>query len=103
MTFHTFIASTILMIACTCKISAVDIKPDLKSNVLNFGYGVNFKYEGMLYHSFNRFYVVTKFEIPKVEDLQLTTLAFGLTCHHLNNPRCYIHKYLKDCHNTHCM
>ena len=43
----------------------VDIKPELKSNVLNFRHGVNFKYEGMLYHSFDWFYVVTKFEIPK--------------------------------------
>ena len=54
------------MIASACKISAVDIKPEIKSNVLNVRYGVNFKYEGTLYHSFDRFYVVTKFEIPKV-------------------------------------
>ena len=27
--------------------SAVDIIPELKQNILNFGYGVNFKYEGM--------------------------------------------------------
>ena len=66
MKFHSFIASIILIIACTCKILAVDIKQELKSNVLNFRYGVNFKYEGMLYHSFDRFYVVTKFEISKV-------------------------------------
>ena len=85
------------MIACSCKISAVDIKPELKSNVLNFGYGVNFKYEGMLYHSFDRFYVVTKFEIPKVEDLKLTTFAFDLTCEHLNNTKSYVHWYLKHC------
>ena len=97
MTFHSFIASIILMIACTCKISAVDIKPELKSNVWNFDYRVDFKYEGMLYHSFDRFYVVTKFEIPKVEDLKSTTFAFDLTCEHLNNPKSYIHKYLKHC------
>ena len=46
--------------------------PELKKNVLNFGYGVTFKYEGMLVHSFDRFYVVTKFEIPKLEDLRFT-------------------------------
>ena len=49
---------------------------ELKKNVLNFGYGANFKYEGMLSHSFNKFYVVTKFEIPKVKDLKLTTFFF---------------------------
>ena len=39
--------------------------PKLKKNVLNFGYGANFKYEGMLTHSFDRFYVVARYEIPK--------------------------------------
>ena len=31
----------------------------LKKNVLNFRYRANFKYEGMLTHSFDRFYVGT--------------------------------------------
>ena len=43
--------------------------PELKKNVLNFGYGANFKYEGMLAHSFDRFYVVTKFECLKLKIL----------------------------------
>ena len=58
-----------------CGCSAVDIMPELKRNILNFGYGVNFKYKGMLPHSFDKFYVVAKFELPKVEDLRLTTVA----------------------------
>ena len=33
--------------------STVDIMSELKRNILNFGYGVNFKYEGMLSHSFD--------------------------------------------------
>ena len=44
--------------------SAIGIMPELKQNVLRFGYGVNFRYEGMLAHSFDRFYVVTRIEIP---------------------------------------
>ena len=52
---------------------ATNIMPELRKNVSNFGYGANFKYEGMLAHSFDRFYVVTKFEMPKIEDLKLTT------------------------------
>ena len=64
---------------------------------MNFGYGVNFKYEGMLSHSFDRFYVVTKFEIPKNKDLKLMTFTSYLTCEHLNNPKSYIHRYLKHC------
>ena len=51
----------------------------------------------MLYHSFDRFYAVTKFEIPKIEDLKLATFIFDLTCEHLNNPKSYIHQYLKHC------
>ena len=43
------------------------------------------------------FYVVTKFEIPKVEDLKLTTFTFDLMHEHLNNPKGYIHQYLKHC------
>ena len=49
----------------------------------------------MLYHSFDRFYVLTKFEISKVEDLKLTTFTLDLACEHLNNPKNYIHLYLK--------
>ena len=52
--------------------------PKLKKNILNFGYGVNFKYEGMLSHSFDRFYIVTKFELPKMTDLKFTTFGFDL-------------------------
>ena len=55
--------------------SAVSIMPELKQNVLRFGYGVNFRYEGMLAHSFDRFYVVTRIEIPKVSDLNLTMFS----------------------------
>ena len=50
--------------------------PELKWNILNFGYIVNFKYEGMLSHSFDRYYMVTKFEMPKIEDLYLMPIQF---------------------------
>ena len=76
---------------------AIDMMPELKKNVLNFGYGVNFKYEGMLSHSFDRFYVVTKFEIPKLEDLRLTPFSFVLTCKHLNTSNHYMQRYMKHC------
>ena len=54
--------------------------PELKRNILNFGYGLNFKYEGMFSHFFDKFYVVTKFELPKVEDLRLITVHFDSKC-----------------------
>ena len=36
----------------------------VKEKCLKFGYGINYKYEGILSHSFDKFYVVTKFELP---------------------------------------
>ena len=71
--------------------------PELKKNVLNFGYGTNFKYEGMLTHSFDRFYVVTKFEMPKIEDLKLATFTFDFACRHLMSDKTFMQKYLKHC------
>ena len=39
----------------------------------------------MLLHSFDRFYVVTKIEIPKVSDLNLTLCQFDYNCSHVVN------------------
>ena len=56
-----------VIICCICRYASVEIKPELKKNILNFGYGIDFKYEGMLVHSFDRFYVVTKlFYLPSM-------------------------------------
>ena len=65
--------------------STVDIMPKLKQNILNFGYGVNFKYEGMLSHSFDQFYIVTKFELPKAKHLRLATFKFDFKCTYANH------------------
>ena len=69
---------------------ATNTIPQLKKNVLNFGYGTNFKCEGKLTHSFDRFYVVTKFEMPKIEDLKLTTFTFDFACKHLMPDRTFM-------------
>ena len=92
-----FLTITFCFITCVYDSSAIDIMPKLKRNILNFGYGVNFKYEGMLSHSFNRFYVVAKYELPKVSDLKLTTIEFYLTCSHLNGEGKYMTKLRKHC------
>ena len=77
--------------------SAIDSMPELKKNILNFGYGANFKHEGMLSHSFDRFYVVIKFEIPKVQDLKITSFSFDLMCNYLNITNAYMLRYIKHC------
>ena len=78
-------------------ISATNTMPELKKNVLNFGYNTNFKYKGILTHSIDRFYVVTKFEMPNIEDLKLTTFTFDFACKHLMSDKTFMQKYLKHC------
>ena len=58
----------------------IEIKPELQRNILHFCYGINYKYEGMLVHSFDRFYVVTKFMLPMIGDLRFSKLDFDYTC-----------------------
>ena len=78
-------AILLILILLVCDISAISIMPELKHNVLRFGYGVNFRFEGMLAHSFDRFYVVTRIEIPRVSDLNLTLFQFDYNCSHVAN------------------
>ena len=60
--------------------ASIEIRPELQRNILNFGYGINYKYERMLVHSFERFYVVTKFMLPMIGDLKFSKLDFDCTC-----------------------
>ena len=61
------------------------INLELKKNILNFGYGINYKYEGMLAHSFDRFHIVTKFILPSTGDLNFSKLNYDNTCAYLDN------------------
>ena len=65
--------------------TSAKIKPELKKNIFNFGYSINYKYEGMLMHSFNRFYMVTKFILPSIGDLKFSILNYDNTCTYLDN------------------
>ena len=47
-------------ICCIYRYTSIEMKPELKKIILKFGCGINYKYEGMLAHSFDRFYFVTK-------------------------------------------
>ena len=49
------------MIIMVARSSGIKFDPELQKNILKFGYGINYKYEGMLAHSFDRFYIVTKY------------------------------------------
>ena len=65
--------------------TSTKLKPELKKTILNFGYGINYKYEGMLEHSFDRFYMVTKFILPSIGDLKFSNLNYDNTCVYLDN------------------
>ena len=77
----------VIILGCVCGYTTIEIMQELKRNVSKFDYGINFKYEGTLSHSFDRFYVVTKFELPKLEDLKLTTISYESDCQYLDNAR----------------
>ena len=79
--------------------TCIEIKPELQRNILNFGYGIDYKYGGMLAHSFDRFYVVTKFMLPMIGDLKFSKLNYDYTCTYMKKE--YAHnadsrKYLTE-------
>ena len=65
--------------------TSTKIKPVPKKNILNFGYGIDYKYEGMLAHSFDRFNEVTKFILPSKGDIKFSKLNYDNTCAYLDN------------------
>ena len=68
-----------------CIGASIEIRPKPQRNILNFGYGINYKYDGMLSYSFDRFYVVTKIMLPMKGDLKFSKLDFDYTCAYTEN------------------
>ena len=60
-----------------------EIETKLQNDILKCGYGINYKYVGMVSYSFDRFYVVTKFKLPKVQDLKFDSIPYDKGCNHL--------------------
>ena len=84
MQIHLYFRLTIL-ICLSSGYSFVEIKPELQRNILKFGYGRNYRYEGMLAHSFDRFYVITKFVLPTLDDLKLSPIKYDKEYKYLRN------------------
>ena len=61
----------------------VKIKLELQKNILKFGYIINYKYEGMLADSFDRFYVVTRFILPTLDDFRMSLIKYDEDCKYL--------------------
>ena len=88
-----------MQFCCIYQCTSTKIKSELKKNILNFGYGINYSYECMLAHSFDRFYVVTKFILPSIRDLNFSKLNYDNTCTFFNNKNIHdtdTRKYLLD-------
>ena len=77
---------------------------ELQENILKFGYGINYKYEGMLMHSFDRFYIITNFILLSIGDIRFLHLTFDDSCSYMNKeyaPNTDSSKYLKEL-ETYC-
>ena len=62
----------------------IKFNPELQRNILSFQYGINYKYEGMLTHSFDRFYIITKFILSSIGDIKFSNLKFDYSCLYMN-------------------
>ena len=90
----------IILVTCNC----IKFDLELQKNILRFGYGINYKYEGMLMHSFNRFYIIMKFILPLRGDIRFSHLTFDDSCSYMNKeymPNTDSSKYLKEL-KTYC-
>ena len=74
-----------IFVCCFVFASTFQLKlmPELKRNVLNFCYRINFKYDGMLAH-----YIVTKFILLLVNDINFSPIDFNAKCSYLNEDLC---------------
>ena len=82
----------------------IKFNPELQKNILRFGYGVNNKYKGMLTHSFDRFYIITKFILPLIGDIKFSNLKFDDSCSYMNKeytPNTDSRRYLTEL-KTYC-
>ena len=83
---HLYFYTVLTTLLClSSRYSSVEIKPELQKNILKFGYGIDYKYEGMLAHSFDRYYVVTKFILPTLDDLKLSSIGYNKECKYIRD------------------
>ena len=101
MKFYTFILVNIVVVTMS---RGITFSPELQKNILKFGYNINYKYEGLLAHLFDRFYIVTKFMLPSMGDIKFSKLNFDHTCAYMDKeyaPNTDSRKYLTEL-KTYC-
>ena len=80
MKLYTFSLVIVMLVAS----NSIKFNLELQKYILKFGYGINYKYEGMLAHSFDRFYIITKFMLPSMGDIKFSNLNFDHSCTYMN-------------------
>ena len=91
--------SSLILLIILVMSKCIKFNPGLQKNILKFGYGINYKYEGMLMRSFDRFYIITKFILPSIGDIRFLHLTFDNSCSYMNKeyaPNMDSSKYLKE-------
>ena len=87
-----------LVTLCVGDLGVIGVQPDfalgndIGRNKLNFGYGVNFKYNGEIHNNLDRVWVVQRFNLPKGLTSYFTGMKFGLNCEYSNLRPQYIDK-----------
>ena len=77
-----------LIIMLGMALGAPQDKPqDMYFNHLNISLGINYKYNGMLYHNIDRVWVITKVILPKLEDITFPDVKFDVDCSFVNKIR----------------
>ena len=61
-----------------------DNPQDMYLNHLNIFLGINYKYNGLLYHNIDRVWVVTKVILLKLEDISFPDVKFDADCSFVN-------------------
>ena len=56
-------------------------------NHLNISLGINYKYNGLLYHNIDRVWVATKVILPKLDDISFPDVKFDADCSFVNKIR----------------
>ena len=89
----------LILLIILARSKCIKFNLELQKNVLKFGYGINYKYEGMLTHSFDRFYIITKFILLSIGDIRFSLLNFDDSCSYMNKeyaPNMDSSMYLKE-------
>ena len=63
----------------------MEIKLELQRNILKLGYGINYKYEGILAHSLIDLILLQHLFYQHWDDLKLSPIRYDKECNYLRN------------------